>query len=90
LGGLIVIVIVYYGEKQAEYLFGIRFAKVMRIIYIISILLGTFGGLEFIYQFMDFMLALVIIPNMLGLLLLSKDVKDLKDEFFGNPDYYNN
>lgn len=85
-----IIVIVYYGEKQAEYLFGIRFAKVMRIIYIISILLGTFGGLEFIYQFMDFMLALVIIPNMLGLLLLSKDVKDLKDEFFGNPDYYNN
>ncbi|GMG95263.1 alanine/glycine:cation symporter family protein [Tepidimicrobium xylanilyticum] len=85
-----IIVIVYYGEKQAEYLFGIRFAKVMRIIYIISILLGTFGGLEFIYQFMDFMLALVIIPNMLGLLLLSKDVKDLKDEFFGNADYYNN
>lgn len=85
-----IIVIVYYGEKQAEYLFGIRFAKVMRVIYIISILLGTFGGLEFIYQFMDFMLALVIIPNMLGLLLLSKDVKDLKDEFFGNPDYYNN
>lgn len=85
-----IIVIVYYGEKQAEYLFGIRFAKVMRVIYIISILLGTFGGLEFIYQFMDFMLALVIIPNMLGLLLLSKDVKDLKDEFFSNPDYYNN
>ncbi len=53
-----IIVIVYYGEKQAEYLFGIRFAKVMRVIYIISILLGTFGGLEFIYQFMDFMLAL--------------------------------
>lgn len=85
-----IIVIVYYGEKQAEYLFGIRFAKVMRVIYIISILLGTFGGLEFIYQFMDFMLALVIIPNMLGLLLLSKDVKDLKDEFFSNPGYYNN
>lgn len=85
-----IIVIVYYGEKQAEYLFGTKFSKIMRIIYIASILFGAFGGLESIYQFMDFMLALVIIPNMLGLLLLSGEVKELKNEFFNNPRYYNN
>lgn len=83
-----IIVIVYYGEKQAEYLFGTKFSKVMRAIYVISILLGAFGGLEVIYQFMDFMLALVIIPNMLGLLILSGEVKNLKDEFFSNSKYY--
>lgn len=83
-----VIVIVYYGEKQAEYLFGTKFSKVMRIVYLASIFLGAFGGLEFIYQFMDFMLALVIIPNMLGLLLLSGEVKELKDEFFSKSEYY--
>lgn len=60
----------------------------MRAIYVISILLGAFGGLEVIYQFMDFMLALVIIPNMLGLLILSGEVKNLKDEFFSNSKYY--
>ncbi|MFS8542141.1 MAG: alanine:cation symporter family protein, partial [Tissierellales bacterium] len=83
-----IIAIVYYGEKQAEYLFGIKFSKVMRVIYIASILLGAIADLEFIYQFMDFMLALVIIPNMLGLLLLSGKVKELKDEFFKNSKYY--
>ena len=83
-----IIAIVYYGEKQAEYLFGTAFSKVMRIIYIISILLGAIADLEFIYQFMDLMLALVIIPNMLGLLLLSGKVKELKDEFFESSKYY--
>jgi len=35
------------------------------------------------------LLGIVIIPNMLGLLLLSGEVKELKDEFFNNPKYYN-
>lgn len=83
-----IIVIVYYGEKQAEYLFGTKFSKVMRIVYLASIFLGAYGGLEFLYQFLDLMLGIVIIPNMLGLLLLSGEVKELKDEFFNSPKYY--
>ena len=84
-----IIVIVYYGEKQAEYLFGTSFSKVMRIVYLASIFLGAYGGLEFLYQFLDLLLGIIIIPNMLGLLLLSGEVKELKDEFFNNPKYYN-
>ena len=84
-----IIVIVYYGEKQAEYLFGTGFSKVMRIVYLASIFLGAYGGLEFLYQFLDLLLGIIIIPNMLGLLLLSGEVKELKDEFFNNPKYYN-
>lgn len=79
-----VIVIAYYGEKQAEYLFGTKFSKVMRIIYMASIVLGAYGGIEFLYQFLDLLLGLVIIPNMIGLLLLSNEVKELKDEFFND------
>lgn len=83
-----IIVIVYYGEKQAEYLFGTKFSKVMRIVYLASIFLGAYGGLEFLYQFLDLMLGIIIIPNMLGLLLLSGEAKELKDEFFNSPKYY--
>lgn len=83
-----IIVIVYYGEKQAEYLFNTKFSKVMRVVYILAILAGAFGGLEFLYQFLDIMLALIIIPNMIGLLLLSGEVRDLKNEYFSNPEFY--
>ncbi|WZL73886.1 amino acid carrier protein [Clostridiaceae bacterium 35-E11] len=83
-----IIVVVYYGEKQAEYLFGTKFSKVMRIVYIASIFLGAVGGIEFLYQFLDILLASIIIPNMIGLVLMTKEIKQMKDEFFGDPKYY--
>jgi len=83
-----IIVLVYYGEKQAEYLFGPTFAKVMRMVYVLSIFMGAIGGIKFLYQSLDILLAMVIFPNMLGLILMRKEVKTLKDEFFGDPKYY--
>lgn len=47
-----------------------------------------FGGLEFLYQFLDFFLALVILPNMIALIALSGEVRDLKNEFFTGEQYY--
>ena len=83
-----IIVIIYYGEKQAEYLFGIKFAKVMRVIYLLAIFLGAYGGIEFLYQFLDLFLACIIIPNIIGLVALSDEVVKIKDDFFNNPKYY--
>ncbi|UCC38321.1 MAG: sodium:alanine symporter family protein, partial [Candidatus Aminicenantes bacterium] len=83
-----IIVVVYYGEKQAEYLFGLRFSKIMRFIYLLSILLGAVGGLKFLYQFLDILLATIVIPNVLGLILMTGKIRQLKNEFFSNPEFY--
>ncbi len=84
-----IIVIAYYGKTQAEFLFGAKFSNIMVIVYLIAIVLGVYGGIEFLYNFLDILLATIIIPNMIGLLLLSNEVKDLKNEFFSNSKYYN-
>jgi AGCS family alanine or glycine:cation symporter len=76
-----IIVVIYYGEKQAEYLFGTTFSKVMRGIYLMAILGGAMMGLELLYQFLDIFLVTIIIPNVIGLVLMSGQVKKLKDEF---------
>ena len=76
-----VIVIVYYGEKQAEYLFGTRFSKVMRFVYLAAILGGAFLQLELLYQFLDLFLAAIVIPNVIGLILMSGKIKSIKDDF---------
>lgn len=83
-----VIVIVFYGEKQAEFLFGRTFSKIMVVIYLLSILAGAFLNLEVIYKLLDILLALVIIPNMIGLILYRKEIRSIKDDFFSNPKYY--
>ena len=83
-----IIVITFYGEKQAEFLFGAKFAKYWKYIYIVAILGGVFGGLEFLYQLTDFFLAIVIIPNMIALIVLAGDVKKMLQEFFNTPGKY--
>ena len=82
------VVIIYYGEKQAEYLFGTKFSKVMRFVYVLAIFLGAVGGIEILYQFLDIMLAAIIIPNMLGLVLMTKQLREMKNEFFHDPKFY--
>lgn len=84
-----IITIIYYGEKQAEYLFGLKFSKVMRYVYLASIFIGAVGGLKILWQFLDILLAMIVIPNMISVVLLSKDVKELLKEFFSNEELVN-
>lgn len=83
-----IIVITFYGEKQAEYLFGLGFSHVMRYVYLISIVIGAVGGMKFLWQFLDILLACIIIPNMISILALHKDVVELKNEFFASPNFF--
>lgn len=83
-----VIVIIFFGEKQAEFLFGSTVAKIVRVIYMLFIVVVLFLDLTTLYSLLDFMLALVIIPNMIGVLLLSGEAVKLKDQYFKDPKYY--
>ena len=56
--------------------------------YIAAIFLGAVGGLEFIFQFLDFVLGITVIPNIVGLLMMSGKAAELKKEFFSDPRYY--
>lgn len=79
-----IVVIVFYGEKQAEFLFGTAVCKVVRFIYIAAIIVGAIGGLQFIWQFLDLLLAAVVIPNVIAVLFLSGKVKEITNDYFTN------
>lgn len=84
-----IIVIVFYGERQAEFLFGRKFAKAWRWIYIASVIVGGLGvTLKTLYSLTDFFLAIIIIPNMIALIILVPQVKKLQNEFFKTKDKY--
>jgi AGCS family alanine or glycine:cation symporter len=77
-----IITLVYYGEKQAEFLFGYRFSLFMRTVYVAAIFWGALGGLSSLFYVLDILLAMVIIPNMIGLLTLTPEIKKLKNDYF--------
>lgn len=72
----------YYCERAGEYLFGPKCIKPMRILWIIFIVIGSMGGLEFVWALADTANGLMAIPNLIGLIYLSKAVVDLKKEYF--------
>ena len=83
-------VVIFYDERQAEFLFKTTKAGVAwRFIAIATMIIVTFGmELTIMYQLMDFFSALFIIPNMIAVIFLVPQVVELQKEFFNTPGKY--
>lgn len=83
-----IIVIVFYAEKQAEYVFNTAVGKIVRVIASLMIILGAFVSFKNAGIFLDFTLGLVVFVNMLGMVMMSGQVGAIVDDFFENPKYF--
>jgi AGCS family alanine or glycine:cation symporter len=61
----------YYGERAAEYLWGKRLILPYRILWVLAVYAGSVFTLSFVWDFADVANALMAIPNLIALLLLS-------------------
>ena len=73
----------YYGERAVEYLFGVRVITPYRILFVIGAFVGYFAlefgqsqqaGFAVVWSFSDVMNGAMSIPNLVGLLVLSRVV----------------
>lgn len=72
----------YYGEKAVEYLMGSKAIRIFRIFFISAVIIGAMVSLEFVWNFSDLMNGMMAIPNLIGLLLLSRIVKNETERYF--------
>jgi AGCS family alanine or glycine:cation symporter len=61
----------YYGEKAAEYLWGSKVIKPYRYLWVIFVMIGSVLSLNIVWTFADITNALMALPNLVSLLLLS-------------------
>jgi len=71
-----------YGEKCTEYLFGIKSVRIFRWLWVLAIPLGALAELDFIWLLADTLNALMALPNLIALLLLSPVVFKLTKTYF--------
>ena len=71
----------YYGEKCVEYLFGQKGVKVYRVVFLAILMIGAVTNLAIIWNFSDIMNGLMVIPNVISLILLSKFIVN-KTKYF--------
>ena len=71
----------YYGERGAEYLFGLRAILPYRVLYVLTIVIGPLLSLEAVLDFADMLLLSLAFPNIIGTAIISKKVKTMTDDY---------
>ena len=71
----------YHGEKAFEYLFkSHKYNMIYRIVFSLVVYVGATTSLDLVWNFSDIANALMAIPNLICLLILSKEIAtDMQD-----------
>lgn len=74
----------YYGGRAMTYLFGSNSVLYYRIVYVFAFFVASFTDTSIIWTFSGITIAFMAIPNLIGILLLSKEMKStVKDYWIG-------
>ncbi|WP_338591579.1 sodium:alanine symporter family protein [Shewanella khirikhana] len=73
-----------YSEKCVQYLLGVKAVMPFRLIWTLAVPLGAMGSLDFVWLLADTLNAMMAIPNLIALTLLSPAVFKLTREFFSS------
>jgi AGCS family alanine or glycine:cation symporter len=76
----------FYGEKCVEYLFGVRSIVPFRVLWVLAIPVGAISQLNFVWLVADTLNALMALPNLIALLMLSPLVFRITREYFAGPE----
>lgn len=71
-----------YGAKCFEYLFGVKYVMLYCVIYVIATFVGTIANLKTVWLFADTANAMMMIPNLIGILFLYKIIKQETESYF--------
>ncbi len=74
----------FYGEKCVEYLLGVNAIMPFRVAWVLAVPIGATANLSFIWLLADTFNALMAIPNLIALLLLSPVVIRLSRDYFAH------
>lgn len=74
----------YYGETALTYLLPVSFIPAYKVLWVICTLLGGWGGskwLATLWEFADTMNGLMAVPNLIGMLLMTRALREIVKDF---------
>jgi len=72
----------YYGDRAVGYLLGRRFVLPYRYLYCVFVFIGAVWAKEMVWKFVDAVLTLMAVPNLVALLILSPEVVRRTRDYF--------
>lgn len=72
----------YYGDRAVTYLWGTKYVRVYHVIYIVGFFLASFTDTTIVWTLSGITVALMTLPNLIGILLLHKEVKNSVNKYW--------
>lgn len=66
----------YYGDRATTYLFGQKYVLIYRLVYVSAFFIASFTDTTIIWSLSYVAIVLMAVPNLIGILLLRKEVKE--------------
>lgn len=74
----------YYGGRAVTYLWGSKYVRIYHIIYVAGFFLASFTDTTIVWAFSGVTVALMTFPNLIGILLLHKEVKSSVSDYWNS------
>ncbi|WP_436517760.1 alanine/glycine:cation symporter family protein [Ekhidna sp. To15] len=72
----------YYGDRAMTYLFGPKSVKYYRLVYVVAFFIASFADTTIIWTLSGITIAVMTLPNLFGILMLRKDMKQTIAEYW--------
>ena len=74
----------YYGGRAVTFIWGVNYVKYYRIVYVIGFFIASFTDTTIIWTFSGIAIALMTLPNLIGILMLRKEMKTSVASYWRN------
>jgi len=79
----------YYGDRAVTFLWGTEYVRYYRVLYVLGFFAAAIIDTTIIWTFSGIAIALMTIPNIIGILLLRKEMKETVDDYWEHFDFLN-
>jgi AGCS family alanine or glycine:cation symporter len=77
----------YYGDRAVTYLWGIDYVRYYRVLYVLGFFAAALIDTTIIWTFSGIAIALMTIPNIIGILLLHREMKTTVADYWETMDF---
>lgn len=74
----------YFGNVALKYMFKNSIAEIFKYIFMVLAIIGAITHLDIVWTLQDIVLGIMIIPNLIALIFLNRDVKEATENYFKN------
>ncbi len=74
----------FFGQANIKYLFGPKAVKVYSVLVAVCVVLGSLAQVDLVWNMADCFNSMMVIPNFIGLIVLSGTIKKLHDDYDQN------